>query len=460
MDKKILINDNIYTLNKNFILRKSNKECSIYDIRTDNKYVIDNYIFVLLKIFQLKCISLHQLEDYFKKNNFANQINLLIDHINTRSELNDLLIEASVPCKEKDIYSIIPTNSSQFYEFTPENIDLLITNKCNLKCPHCYRNSMVSDELKRINMERMRQFIDEMEELNVYRFKITGGEPFLHPDLFEIVEYAAHKPMCISILTNGTIPMDEKWLSLLEKVNILLGISLDGATAETNDIIRGNGSFNKTINNLEKFSKRGIKYSITFTVNLLNKNEIREMLNLVENKFKNGKIAINFVEKSGRAKNENEIFALSKLEIETIKQEIEAILQQYPDLNVKIVDNNQLETTEKELSLLKEKGDVIFCKAGHSMLAIDSSLTVYPCIYGIGGKKEYPVGNLLDDSLINIWNNASRLDIFRGTLKITDLPVCNNCNLKNICNLKYCRLRPLYAGMNFTDPVSFCNKMV
>jgi radical SAM protein with 4Fe4S-binding SPASM domain len=107
----------------------------------------------------------------------------------------------------------------------------------------------------------------------------------------------------------------------------------------------------------------------------------------------------------------------------------------------------------------KEKGDVIFCKAGHSLLAIDSLLNVFPCIYGIGGKEEYPVANLRDNSLINIWNNAYKLDVFRGKLTIKDLPICQSCQLQTKCNLKHCRLRSIYEGGDFTAPVSFCAKM-
>jgi radical SAM protein with 4Fe4S-binding SPASM domain len=85
---------------------------------------------------------------------------------------------------------------------------------------------------------------------------------------------------------------------------------------------------------------------------------------------------------------------------------------------------------------------------------------VYPCIYGIGGVKEYPVANLQKDSLINIWNNSPKLDIFRGKLKIQDLPVCRSCKFQIKCNLKHCRLRSIYEGREFTDPTSFCTRMI
>lgn len=299
-----------------------------------------------------------------------------------------------------------------------------------------------------------------MEKLNVCAFKITGGEPFLCPELYEIISYASNKRLGVSILTNATIPLNEKWLTLLQKENIYLGISLDGVSPSTHDIIRGKGSFEKTLGNLYNFSKYKIRYSLTFTVNTINKNEINDIVLLVKDKLKNGKLTFNFVEKSGRAKNDKDFFSLTKEEILGIKEKINTVIFDNPSIGIRVVDNNQIETAEEELMLIKEKKDLIFCKAGHSMLAIDSKLNVYPCIYGIGGVKEYPVANIRNDSLINIWNNSSKLDVFRGKLSIRDLPVCNSCKLKDMCNLKHCRLRSIYEGRKFTDPTSFCHRMI
>jgi len=454
-----ILNNDKYILNKNIILRKSNREYSIYDIRIDRKSVINYYLYAVLKIFELNSISFLQIEEYFKKKGIPNNLLEIKDLLEENKEYKDILVQSETPNRSKDLYRVIRADTNQFYEFTPETIDFLITNKCNLKCPHCYRESTAKDKLIKINLKRLYTLFDEMEYLNVRSFKITGGEPFLCPELYDIMSYASNKNIHVSVLTNATIPLDEKWINLLKRINIFVGVSLDGATSSTHDIIRGKGSFDKTMKNLYKFAKNKINFSLTFTINKVNRNELKSIIELINDNLRNKKLTFNFVERSGRAKNNDDIFSLDKEEIRTIKKEIEKLISDNPFIDIRTVDNNQLENTEEELDLIKEKGDIIFCKAGHSILAIDSKLNVYPCIYGIGGVKEYPVANLQEDSLINIWNNSSKLDIFRGKLKIQDLPTCRSCKFQTECNLKHCRLRSIYEGRDFTDPTSFCARM-
>ena len=449
------------TLNKNFVLRKSNREYSLYNIVTDFKYTITPYLFYVLKIFQHNCTNLTQIKHYFESEKITDNINSVNTLIKSKLEFENLIIESDNPSKKKDIYKIIEQRNDQIFEFTPEGIDFLITNKCNLKCPHCYRNSTSKDKLEKINLDRLYKLFDEMEYLNVHSFKITGGEAFLCPELFDLVSYASTKRIHTSILTNATIPFSQKWLSLLAKENISLGISLDGATPQTHDIIRGNGSFVKTMHNLDKLLENRVNYSLTFTINSINKTEIEDFLTLVKNRLKNKFVFFNFIERIGRARHENDILSIDQKEKREIRKRLVTFKKMYStEFKIGVVDNNALENTEEELQKITEKGNFVLCKAGLSLLAIDAQLNVYPCIYGIGGVEEYPVANLNDDSLINIWNHSSKLDVFRGNLKTENLPACYSCNFQNKCNLKYCRLRPLYEGGKFIDPVSFCMKNI
>lgn len=455
-----ILNNIKYTLNRNIILRKSNKEYSIYDIRTDRKSIISHYLYTILKIFELNSISFSQIEEYFMKKEIPNNLLEIKELLEKNKEYKNILIHSETSNRTKDIYNIIGTDINQFYEFTPESIDFLITNRCNLRCPHCYRESKAQDELIKVDLKRLYTLFDEMEDLKIRSFKITGGEAFLCPELYDIMSYASGKNIHVSVLTNATIPLSERWIKLLKRKNIFVGVSLDGATPFTHDIIRGKGSFYKTLDNLNKFSKNNINFSITFTINKVNRNELNSIINLTKNDLKGNKLTFNFIEKSGRAKDNDDIFSLDKGEIKAIKNEIEKLILDNFSMDIRTVDNNELESTEKELSLIKDKGSLIFCKAGHSILAIDSKLNVYPCIYGIGGIKEYPVASLQEDSLINIWNNSQKLDIFRGKLEIQDLPICRSCQFQAKCNLKHCRLRSIYEGRDFTAPTSFCAKMV
>lgn len=447
-----------YTLNSNFILRVSNRDYSLYDINTDMKYKISKTLYFTLKLFERNATNLSRINNYFESENINIDFNRIKKLIQTRVEFKQLLVPSKAPFRTGNTYEKHCYRKDQRYEFTPESIDFLITNKCNLCCPHCYRNSLATDKLEGINLKRLHTLFDEMEELKIRSLKVTGGEPFLVPELFDIISYASRKRIHISILTNATIPLGHDWLKLLASDNISLGVSLDGTTASTHETIRGNGTFLRTMTNLYTFSKAGINYSVTFTINSKNAHQIITVLDLVANKLNNRKITFNFVEKIGRATSDLNNLAVDRNEIFKIKNRLLALKKTNPNLSIKIVDNAALESDIEEIEEIKDKGEFIICKAGMSILAIDAQLNVYPCIYGIGGKTEYPVANLNNDTLINIWNNSRKLDVFRCGLTIDELPKCRECDYRDICNLKYCRLRPLYEGNRFTDPVSFCYK--
>lgn len=447
--------EGFYTLNRDFIIRRSFFGYSLYNINNDSASEINAIFYNVLKLFLHNSTNLSEIRNYFYQHHVDVNLDSVQTLIKNRSSYSDLLVESKEPFYTKDIYENI--DRAQIYEYTPENVDFLITNKCNLTCPHCYRNSTAKDSIDTINLKRLFEIFDEMEEMRVRSLKITGGEPFLVSNLYDIVKYASNKRFHIGILTNGTITMNDRWLQLLKKKNISLGISLDGASAKTHDIIRGKGSFKKTIGNLKKFSENNIQFSLTFSVNIHNFKEIEEIL-LLAIELNAFKLSYNFIEESGRAIKNKKIYSTNILDINAIKDQIQNIEQTYCNqIKIVIADNHGLVSDEKDVKTIKEKKDLIICRAGFFGLAIDSSLNAYPCIYAIGGKKEYPVGSLLNNSLEQIWND-NQLDIFRGKLKIKDLPKCKNCDKQDLCNLKYCRLRPIYEGDSFYDVVPFCAK--
>lgn len=164
----------------------------------------------------------------------------------------------------------------------PENIRELwfhITDNCNLKCRHCLFSS--APELRdSISIELIKGYISEAYSLGCRMFVLTGGEPFVHPDILDIISYVtgfadAH----VVVLTNGIF--HEKMLSAKriapEKVH--LQISLDGLK-ESNDIIRGEGAFDRTMESLKKLRIEGFAFTLSMCVTSDNYRQIPEMVEL------------------------------------------------------------------------------------------------------------------------------------------------------------------------------------
>jgi MoaA/NifB/PqqE/SkfB family radical SAM enzyme len=123
----------------------------------------------------------------------------------------------------------------------PVNVTWEITLKCNLRCAHCLSDSEIAapDELSQLECLKL---VDELTALKVFQVNIGGGEPFLHNDFLDLLNYAHHKGLVTCVSTNGIV-IDNDLAKRLAKLKMLyLQVSLDGATEEVNDHIRGKGT--------------------------------------------------------------------------------------------------------------------------------------------------------------------------------------------------------------------------
>ena len=159
------------------------------------------------------------------------------------------------------------------YDFGRVHID--ITGKCNLRCIHCFASEKYKDHL---TTEDVLKIMAEVKSLGIERATISGGEPFLRDDLFEILEEA---PKDISILTNATILTDQhidKLLKLDEKGKFIdMRISLDGV--DSYQKVRGI-SPKYAMNNIHKLLERDFVVVINTTMMPFQKKE--ELLELYE----------------------------------------------------------------------------------------------------------------------------------------------------------------------------------
>jgi len=207
-----------YTLNKNFVLRRSFLDYTIYDTYTSTASEINLFFYTILNYFLHNATNLSEIGHLLSKKNIPHNLKTVQELIHSRSDFADLLIESDIPFPVSNPYQNLPQD--QISEYTPEAIDLLITNKCNLTCPHCYRNSTGKDKIQKIPLERFYTLVDEMEELRVRSLKITGGEAFLVKELYDIVNYASSKRLHVAILSNATLSLENKWWDLLIRPNV------------------------------------------------------------------------------------------------------------------------------------------------------------------------------------------------------------------------------------------------
>jgi MoaA/NifB/PqqE/SkfB family radical SAM enzyme len=135
----------------------------------------------------------------------------------------------------------------------PHIIGLELTNDCNLKCVHCFRNRM-NEDIGYLSMEVFKKLVDEISTYPVSFLRIVGrGEPALHPQLREIMDYLKGKPIKIEFCTNGLIFEKYSYKDILDWNIDLLDISIDGVDQISYNKLRKNGDYHRLKTNIANF---------------------------------------------------------------------------------------------------------------------------------------------------------------------------------------------------------------
>lgn len=150
---------------------------------------------------------------------------------------------------------------------------------CNLQCAYCVAMSGPRVERRGLALHAFRRLVDEAVDWGVREIFLTGGEPFLLPDIVERVRYAAAR-MPATVLTNAMLFSGSRLESLraMEGLDVRFQVSLDGAEAETHDAYRGRGAWEKTLAGIATLQQLGMRVAIGSTetpVNLPRLDELR-----------------------------------------------------------------------------------------------------------------------------------------------------------------------------------------
>src|ERR1700761_5998239 len=131
-----------------------------------------------------------------------------------------------------------------------------LTYACNLSCVHCLSSSGVRDPRELSTAECM-AVIDTLQRMQVFYVNIGGGEPTVRRDFWELVDYATAHQVGVKFSTNGVKITPEVATRLAASDYVDVQISLDGATAEVNDAVRGPGSYATAVRALENLAEAG-----------------------------------------------------------------------------------------------------------------------------------------------------------------------------------------------------------
>ncbi|MDR1773934.1 MAG: radical SAM protein [Clostridioides sp.] len=303
------------------------------------------------------------------------------------------------------------------------------TNKCNLKCDYCCSDSNL-EEKDYLNTEQVKKVIDNIVRLNPKRLVLTGGEPMLRKDFFEILEYAkVNFKGKIILATNATLIQDKDIDNITNNI-YALEISLDGYDEESCSKVRGNGVFEKVINVVKKVQSRGFdNISLSMVVGKNNEKDI-EKFELLNTELGTKSVIRDFM-KIGRG----------------LKSSKEYI-------------SNELQNIYIEEKSFYDKKDILInkCKAGNNQLSINHKGDVYPCpILEYDELKMFNILDLNGSIIENIKKRNMKVYNKFDDLKPVNMDECRTCEIKLFCTS--CPARMYGLKLNRQEFENNCREM-
>lgn len=304
-----------------------------------------------------------------------------------------------------------------------------ITNLCNLHCKHCYQEDFSKKyDLEWAGLKRVSDHI--LATLSEWNRKacihLTGGEPLLKEELFSLLNYLDPKREIeeLGIITNGLLVNPEvvKRLSAFPKLK-KVKISLDGADAEVHDSIREKGVFKKVIQSLPMITQENrFEIILMFTVMKRNYKTLPSLIRLCQNLGVGGLILERFIPLGRGKKFMNEVLEKNQW------RELVGTLMEFFSMEM---DADDIPSYQAFQITFDEGGTELLgapCIIGRDGLCIMPEGTVLPC-------RRFPmsIGNLLNDSLKEIWekssllNQLSKKENLKGQCGKCEIEDCRGC---------------------------------
>ncbi|HCL80919.1 MAG TPA: radical SAM/SPASM domain-containing protein [Nitrospiraceae bacterium] len=343
-------------------------------------------------------------------------------------------------------------------EFTPKWIAWEITRRCNLKCVHCRSSSeMEAKGHPDLPLKEAFRILDDISSYAKPVIVLSGGEPLMRGDVFEIAKYGTEKGLRMCLATNGSLVTDD----ICEKIKAsgirIVSLSLDGSTEDVHDNFRNEkGAFKGILNAARLFKRHGIEFIINSSFTKRNQEEIPKIYKLAKELGATAWYMFMIVPTGRGEEIMNELIS---------KEDYEKILEWHYDMEkdekdmlvrptcaphyYRIVLQKSKEEGEKfERRTLKfSTGGSKGCLAGQLICLINVDGDVLPCSY-------FPksAGNIRKQSFKDIWENSELFKDMRDFKKYKGR--CGACEFVNVC--RGCRARAYAMEGDYLEEEPFC----
>lgn len=285
---------------------------------------------------------------------------------------------------------------------------LEITEKCNLKCVHCYGQfgEPKIEKEKLLTTEEWKEIIKKLAQNDCKGIQLIGGEPTLHKEFYEILKFAYEQGIeRIDVFTNATL-IDENSITLLKKTNAKIRVSIYGHNAEIHEkITNQKGSFEKTKNALRLLKENNIP--TTVAVIIMKENE-------------------KYIESLGHIYSGYDVIRQS-----CVNDSREHSITQYETLKSRYSTKPEF-YTNKTTFLMNQ----FYNSCWNGKIAITSTGNILPCIFA----RNQILGNIKTNALAELKNEI----IKSWEITKDDIEICKDCEFRYCCH----DCRPLAEAIN------------
>jgi len=317
-----------------------------------------------------------------------------------------------------------------------------LTYACNLACEHCLSSSGRRDP-RELSTAEAKAVIDELQRMQVFYVNIGGGEPTVRQDFWELLDYAIAHQVGVKFSTNGVRITPERARQLAATDYVDVQISIDGATAEVNDAVRGPGSFAMAYRAMENLAEAGFEnFKISVVMTRHNVGQLDEF-KAIADKF-GAQLRITRLRPSGRGAD--------------VWNDLHPTTDQQLQIYDWLIANGEQVLTGDSFFHLNALGStplagLNLCGAGRVVCLIDPVGDVYACPFAI--HDQFLGGNIRDaGGFETVWRTS---ELFTSLRQPQSGGACTSCSAFDACK-GGCMAAKFFTGLPLDGPDPECVK--
>ena len=322
---------------------------------------------------------------------------------------------------------------------TPRSVDLEITCRCNARCRYCYYLNNKGVVYEDLPTSRWIEFFGELGRAQVMRVCLAGGEAFMRQDVFELIDGIVRNRMRFQLLTNGRLLTREVARRLRDTKRCdSVQVSLDGARRETQESMRGKGSFDPALAAIRNLLAEGMGTTVRVTIHAYNIEDLPAVARLLLEEFKLPSFSTNSVSSLGTRSKYGKGLLLTPAQRLRAMKVMADLDKKYPGRIeasagplAEWKSFAEMEAARSSGRPIPGRGRLVGCGCIFSRIAVRADGAYVPCVM----LPQLVLGYIGRDSLEDVWRNSSQFNALRERVNISleTFEECRGCEYIQSC---------------------------